>query len=210
METETRTETMFNVTLRFADQDTFVTTIDLNDQLETLVRKGIIYKAKLSADILPEFIPLNICNKFRVIYRGKLYKELQNKMSTISGFENNTVIHCVFPQLTNDEIESIKSNVTVSEQEINNFLTSEEFRNFLKNPTNFNNIKQYIANPTSIIQTPVQNSISQNTVTVDLDVLYEEQIVVLANMGFDNSETIKKLLQKYNGNVQSVLNELLN
>lgn len=198
-----------NITLRFSDHDTFTTTVNLTDTIEQLVCKGIVHRSKLGHEILPEFIPKNLCSKFKVVFKGKLYKDLENNISSMDGISNDCIIHCIFPNLTPDEITSIKSNVTVSQQEINDFISSNTFLDLLKNPTHFNFVKQYIANPNPTIQQVQPSSIDQNTVTVDLDALYEEQIVVLANMGFDNSESVKKLLQKYNGNVQSVLNELL-
>jgi len=194
-----------NITLRFSDHDTFTTTVNLTDTIEQLVCKGIVHRSKLGHEILPEFIPKNLCSKFKVVFKGKLYKDLEHNISSMDGISNDCIIHCIFPNLTSDEIISIKSNVIVPQQEINDFISSNTFLDLLKNPIHFNFIKQYIANPNP---TP-PSSINQNIVTVDLDALYEEQIVVLANMGFDNSESVKKLLQKYNGNVQSVLNELL-
>jgi hypothetical protein len=199
-----------NVTLRFSDHDTFTTTMNLTDTIELLVRKGIIHRSKLGNEIQPEFIPKNLCSKFKVVFKGKLYKDLEHNILTIDGITNDSVVHCIFPNLTPDEVNSIKNNITVTQQEINDLISSGPFLDLLKNPTHFNFVKQYINNPNPVVVQNVPSStISQSSVTVDLDALYEEQIVVLANMGFDNSESVKKLLQKYNGNVQSVLNELL-
>lgn len=214
-----------NITIKFADSETFKLTVHPhNDNILQIVKQGICLKCKLS--ILPDQLPLeNLISRFKIVFKGKVIQDYTVKISSLEDINNDTILHCIFPNLSQNEINNIYKNISTSDIDIDKFLSSEKLRTILKDPTKFTTITNYInnleqtqndqssssdiQNESKIIKVNESVNISNINVIVDLNQLYEVQINDLQCIGFESNEEIIKLLDKYKGNVQQVINELL-
>ena len=156
--------------------------------------------------------------KFKFVFKGKVYKDYDLLISSINGLANNSIFHCIFPNITAAEITKLYDSIEESDENINTFLLSDNLRNILKNKKVFKFLTEYVksynSSENSVVteQNPViteQNiNINNSTFTINLDSIYKTQIEDLVTMGFENNDRVKQLLDKYKGDIQLVINEL--
>ena len=197
-----------NINIRFSDADTYTIPIKRNDTVNTLIQRSIIAKCKLE-DIKQNQIPENIISKFKIVYKGKIIIDKDLLISSIDNITVDSIFHCIFPNLSKDDIDSIYNNLKVSDDEINQLLSSDDLRNLLKNKEAFTFITEYINSRGA-------NIVPNKVVNIETNIIepaiyqYEKQLNDLKGMGFGDGIDLVQLLNEYNGNIQSVINELFN
>lgn len=224
----TNDELNMNLLFKFADSNNFNLIVSKIDTIEQIISKIIIMK---NTDLFaseqelihdPDFytyIPESLYSKFKLVFLGKIWKNIKLQLSDIQNLTNNSVVHCIFPILTNNDVKAIKDNIKISDTNINKVLTSGDFFNHLKNPLYYDFINKFINDPT-IIQN-LSNNLSSNSgggasVAIESNNItnnneFQNELEILANMGFSsNIYLYRNLLRQFNGNVTSVIDELLN
>lgn len=206
-----------NINMRFSDTETLIIPINKNDLISKLIKMSIFTKCKLT-DINYDDIPNELMSKFKFVFKGKVYKDYDLLISSINGLANNSIFHCIFPNITAAEITKLYDSIEESDENINTFLLSDNLRNILKNKKVFKFLTEYVksynSSENSVVteQNPViteQNiNINNSTFTINLDSIYKTQIEDLVTMGFENNDRVKQLLDKYKGDIQLVINEL--
>lgn len=256
----------YNIKLKFSDEYILDLSCNAETQIISLVKKAIIFKSDgLLNELEIEHIPIDRFNKFKIVHRGHIIDYTKNDVTIadINHFNDNDVFYCVFPPLTNVEIENIKKSMVLSEDTLMQFTNSENFINMFKNFANFaqldasirqnknevpedcikllisssafiehykicqnfeqlkllcekcENIRKYSSDEE--FEQPIANSkkikkikMAKKTGKKTKKEQYIDQINELQSMGFNcDEERVINILEKHNGNMQPVVEELL-
>ena len=157
--------------------------------------KNYIFKKYLTKSNID--LPNELSNKLLIINIGKILDDT----TTISNFDNNTIY--VINKISNESITDLINQEQIESQKINDLLNSGTFLNLIKKKYFYEFINKIIENPYLI---DFYKSFNKND---NLFELYKEQINILNELNFDKKNFIP-LLIKYEGNIDNVINELLN
>jgi len=220
MEANTSSETqILNLQFKFADKNNINMLVSVDESIGHVISKIILIRNSLENQYQTESVPETIYSKFKLVFKGKMWSNTEDKVSTILDIQNDSILHCIFPQLSSDDIELIKNNTKTPDENVRALLSSIDFYNILKNPGYFKLINEFITNPTIFqnrlntenssnesVAIPSSNSAMPSAPLND----YQNEISLLNSMGFGNNSQNMQLLSRYNGNIQSVIDEILN
>ena len=228
-----------SVIMKFSDAETINMEYNDDTKLLSLIKKAIVSKNKQLNDINEDYIPEKYLNRFKIVYKGMIIKVTNDfKVIDINNLVANCILHCVFPPLTENEINEIKAVGSVPIEIIDRLLNSVELIELLKKPEHFNFLKSYIESAgkintnisTNVIdindiddksktkkqpkkavkkRSPISSDDELESEETNIDSQYSLQIEEIVNMGFECNDRIKILLRNHNGDVQNVLNILL-
>lgn len=191
-----------NIKVRFSDSNVFDIKCNTDMYIKSLVCKAILIRNNIT-DIQEDQIPQYLIDIFKLVYNGKLYKNFQDKISSILDISENSVLNCIFPILTKDDITKLYNSlkVEVSEAEINELLNSEKFKTSIKDQHFFKKLKGMLEKDVDVKDVDVKE--------VDERDIYINQLNELHSIGFIDDKRSIELLKKHNKNMQEVVNELL-
>jgi len=191
-----------NIKVRFSDSNIFDIKCNTDMSIKSLVCKAILARNDIT-DIHEDQIPQYLLDLFKLVYNGKLYKNFQDKISSILDISDNCILNCIFPILSKEDITKLYNSikVEVSESEINELLNSEKFKKLIKDQKFFNKLKVLLEKDLDETELDVKE--------VNELEIYKNQLNELHNIGFVDDKRSIELLKKHNKNMQEVVNDLL-
>jgi hypothetical protein len=146
----------------------------------------------------PDSYNSKINEYIKIIYMGKILD--QNENLPLDESKTDYIFHCVIKKIP-DEVFIVEKSKEVELDQVEKLLANENFINILRQRVVFEFIENNLSKPDLIISKFTANSINYNK--------YKQQLDILKDMGFTDNDDLYNLLEKSNGNVESVINILM-
>ena len=134
----------------------------------------------------------------KIIYLGKILE--LNENLPLDESKIDYTFHCVIKKIP-DKVFIIEQSKEIELEQVEKLLSNDIFINIIKQRVVFEFIQNNLSNPDLIISKFTANSINYNK--------YKQQLDILKEMGFSDDNELYNLLEKSNGNIDSVINILM-
>jgi len=116
---------------------------------------------------------------------------------SIQNVNENYTFHCIIKKIP-DEIFIIEQSIEI--EKVTDLFNNQDFINIIKQKQVYEFIKKNLLNPNKIIQ-----KFSEEIVTNK----YKTELLLLNDMGFNDNSELLELLERFYGDIDKVINDLM-